>query len=329
LANIQIDSMSATNGFLFAPFYEDKTYCRFIISPDIFTTSDKLPPLNFAVASNKKAATIVEREKIKAANKQDYVGYVKKIKAQINKGTFKKVVAARVIKKKLPADFNAVIYFRNLCEKYPSAFSSLVYTPQYGLWIGATPEILLTVNNKGFSTYSLAGTKANTMQNLNKAWGTKELQEQKIVSEYIVKAFKKIAKTQPHILGPETVVAGNLLHLRTTFTYKHLAKNKWPEVVAQLHPTPAVAGLPKKESIAFIIKHEQANRSFYTGYLGPINLDNEVNLFVNLRCMQVLKTKLAIYVGCGITSGSKPLDEWEEGKMKSQTLLSVLSAGKK
>ena len=160
-------------------------------------------------------------------------------------------------------------------------------------------------------------------------WGRKEKEEQKIVSEYIIKAFKKVTKTKPAVLGPETIAAGNLLHLRTTFTFKGLAKNKWPEVVAQLHPTPAVAGLPKKESIAFINKHEQADRSFYSGYLGPVNLDNEVNLFVNLRCMQVLKNKLAVHVGCGITADSKPALEWKESKMKSQTLLGVLKRGSK
>ena len=130
-------------------------------------------------------------------------------------------------------------------------------------------------------------------------------------------------------MGPETITAGNLLHLRTMFTFHKISKNKWPEVVTQLHPTPAVAGLPKKESIDYIQKHEIANRGYYSGYLGPINIDKQVNLFVNLRCMQVLKSKLAVYVGCGITSESKPQDEWKESKMKSETLLSVLKAAKK
>ena len=55
-----------------------------------------------------------------------------------------------------------------------------------------------------------------------------------------------------------------------------------------------------------------------------LNLDKEVNLFVNLRCMNVLKNKLVVYVGCGITVDSNFTDEWKESEIKSETLLSLL-----
>ena len=314
---------STVKGFIFAPFQEDKRNSKIIIAPDVFTTADKLPKLAFAAKNIKLQPTEIKKEKIKEASKKQYVTYVEEIQTQINKGKFKKIVAARVVKKGRPHNFNAVTFFQNLCKTYPNAFVSMVYTPQYGLWIGATPEILLQADKDGLKTYSLAGTRANANK-ANQAWGTKEQEEQKIVSEYIIEAFKKVTKDKPTVQGPETITAGNLQHLRTTFTYPKTPSSKWAQVVEQLHPTPAVAGLPKKESIAFISAHEKAPRSFYSGYLGPVNLDNQINLFVNLRCMQVLKNKLAIYVGCGITAASTPAAEWKESKMKSQTLLSML-----
>ncbi len=325
----EMKDISTKKGFVVAPFSEDKYNHAFVIRADIFNTEGKLPALNFAKVFGNQPLVAAGRKKIQESSRKDYAEYVKNIQREIWKGNFKKVVAARVIKKKKPGGFNVVTYFESLCKKYPSAFISLVYTEQYGLWVGATPEILLRVDKTGFSTYSLAGTKANTPNNLGMAWGPKEQEEQKIVSEYITGSFKKLNATQMEVKGPETIVAGNLLHLRTSFTFKNSGKNKWPEVVAHLHPTPAIAGLPKEKSIAFIRGHEVADRSFYSGYLGPVNLNNEVTLFVNLRCMQVLKNKLVVYVGCGITADSKPADEWKEGKMKSQTLLNVLSANKK
>ena len=312
---------SAASGFIFAPFKEDRHHGKIIIAPDIFTTADKLPELTFATKPAKSTKT--KREKIKAASKKQYITYIEEIQTQIHTGKFKKIVAARVVKKAKPSNFNATIFFQNLCLKYPNAFVSMAYTPQYGLWIGATPEILLQADKSGLKTYSLAGTRANT-NNTNQTWGAKEQEEQKIVSEYIVEAFKKVTKDKPVIHGPETITAGNLQHLRTTFTYPKTPTGKWVQVVNHLHPTPAVAGLPQKESIAFITAHEKAPRAFYSGYLGPVNLDKQINLFVNLRCMQVLKNKLAIYVGCGITAASNPAAEWKESKMKSQTLLSAL-----
>lgn len=326
-ATTKIEKSSLLKGFLFAPFQEGKNLTSLLISSDIFTTSGKLPVLNFA--SHETSTSVYQKLKPKEATKEQFVVYVKSIQAGIKKGTFKKVVAARVVKKKKPKTFDAVAFFEALCKKYPNAFKSLVYTPQYGLWIGATPEILLSVDSHGFKTYSLAGTKANTIKNASADWGKKEQEEQKIVSQYITGAFKKVTSAEPQIKGPETIAAGNLLHLRTTFTYNSIDKDKWQDVVAELHPTPAVAGLPKAASIRFIQSHEIANRGFYSGYLGPVNLDNQIALFVNLRCMQVLKNKLAVHVGCGITAGSEPEDEWKESKMKSETLLSVLKLHKK
>ena len=329
--NITVKSkdLSDQKGFLFAPFQQDQANFNTLIAPDIFTTANKLPKLNFAAISKTEAGTETAKQKIKEATKKEFIAYVKSIQREIKKGAFKKVVAARVVKKKKPEDFNPVAFFQALCKKYPTAFTTLVYTPQYGLWIGASPEILLTVDTSGFKTYSLAGTKANTPQNKALAWGQKEKEEQKIVTRYILSAFKKVTKAKPEVLGPETITAGNLLHLRTTFTYQAIAKNKWPDVVAELHPTPAVAGLPKQTSIRFIQSHELAARGFYSGYLGPLNIDAQINLFVNLRCMQVLKNKLAVHVGCGITADSIAADEWKETKMKSQTLLSLLKPAKK
>lgn len=67
------------------------------------------------------------------------------------------------------------LLFSRALQKYPRAFISLVYTKQYGLWIGASPEILLEHNLDEFKTLSLAGTKANTPANKQTPWGKKKL----------------------------------------------------------------------------------------------------------------------------------------------------------
>ncbi len=94
-----------------------------------------------------------------------------------------KIATASVVKKRGPQNFGNCS-FRKTRAKYPNAFVSMVYTAEYGLWIGASPEILLEVNASGFKTYSLAGTKANTQWNSNTAWGEKEKEEQEIVTRY-------------------------------------------------------------------------------------------------------------------------------------------------
>lgn len=317
-------STVSVSGFVFAPFTESKDYYKVLIAPDIACTASTLPALTFAKPSG--LAPKQKKQALKETSKSAYKKLVHKISKQAADKKVSKIIAARVIKAQKPVDFDAVSLFTRLCKKYPHAFVSLVYTNEFGLWIGASPEILLHVGNGTYKTYSLAGTKANNKENLNKAWGIKEMEEQAIVTKYITKELAKVTGQPLKITGPETTEAGNLLHLRTTISFKGNNTNGWQSVVKALHPTPAVAGLPKQKAIDFILAHEKAQRSFYSGYLGPVNLNGQVNLYVNLRCMQVLKNKLAVYVGCGVTASSNPDSEWRESKIKSETLLSVLKA---
>lgn len=140
--------------------------------------------------------------------------------------------------------------------------------------------------------------------------------------------------------------AGNLLHLKTPISGK-IDETAVPlkEVINALHPTPAVCGLPVEDAKEFIIKNENYDRSYYTGFLGELNLKNEssratsrrnvenlayrsikksTHLFVNLRCMEHTAAGIQIYVGGGITSASIPEDEWEETRHKLETMGKVL-----
>jgi isochorismate synthase len=95
-------------------------------------------------------------------------------------------------------------------------------------------------------------------------------------------------------------------------------------LIDALHPTPAVCGLPKESAKEFILENEGYDRSFYTGFLGELSVENRSNLFVNLRCMQVKDATYYIYIGGGITSASVPEKEWEETVAKSKVMLRVL-----
>ena len=98
-----------------------------------------------------------------------------------------------------------------------------------------------------------------------------------------------------------------------------------------MHPTPAVCGFPKGKARDFILKNENYNRKYYAGFLGELNFCFESNqtlmsdLFVNLRCMEIIKDNAEIYVGCGITKDSNPEKEYIETKNKSVTMKNILN----
>jgi isochorismate synthase len=159
-------------------------------------------------------------------------------------------------------------------------------------------------------------------------WTQKEIEEQALVSRYIVNCFKKIRLREYEEVGPRTAIAGNLMHLRTDFTVDMQATN-FPQLgtvmLELLHPTSAVCGMPKEPALAFIRAGEGFDRQFYSGYLGPVNIAGESHMFVNLRCVQLVAGKAILYAGAGITADSVPEKEWTETELKCQTLLQALT----
>ena len=95
----------------------------------------------------------------------------------------------------------------------------------------------------------------------------------------------------------------------------------------KLHPTPAVSGLPKTESITLINQienHELGySRSLYSGYLGHLG-EQTSQLYVNIRCCQLFPNAAYLYIGGGYTEDSSPIDEWKETESKGETLISIM-----
>jgi isochorismate synthase len=217
---------------------------------------------------------------------------------------------------------NCLKLFEKLCDTYPNAFIYLISSESEGTWIGATPETLIqTVNDSGF-TMSLAGTKEVGTQE----WSPKEYKEQEWVSTYILETLKLngIKNIEGH--GPYDSEAGNLIHLRTDFSFD-LDSNETLSLARNLHPTPAVSGLPKSESIALINQIENHeldySRALYAGFLGFVG-NRSSQLYVNLRCCQIFQDAAYLYIGGGYTEDSSAISEWEETESKSKTLISVL-----
>jgi isochorismate synthase len=91
-----------------------------------------------------------------------------------------------------------------------------------------------------------------------------------------------------------------------------------------LHPTSAVCGMPKPAALQLIAQQELHQREFYSGFLGPVNINQESHLFVNLRTVKIQGNHATFFAGCGITGDSDPIKEWYETEMKCQTLMNVI-----
>lgn len=269
-----------------------------------------------------------------------YTRIVAEAVAAMQRGEFRKVVLSRTKPVLFDDAPNAVALFDKLCQKYPNAFVSAVSLPERGqIWISATPERLVSQNAAGiFQTAALAGTQSafnpdGTAKRPSEAmWSQKEIEEQAIVCRYIIECFKKIRLREYLEEGPKSVIAGNLMHLGTSFTVDTQAV-RYPQLgtvmLRLLHPTSAVCGTPRDQAFQFIRQHESHDREFYSGFLGPVNINTpqegpSSHIFVHIRCMKLEGNKATLYAGAGITEDSDPDREWQETEMKCQTLLSVM-----
>lgn len=253
-----------------------------------------------------------------------YSKQFERIQQFIHDGEISKAILSRVVIQDKPDDFDAAHILETLCEDYPNTFAYLIVHPSSGIWMGASPELLIESDSERLKIMAVAGTQKRKTDGLYH-WRSKEMDEHYIVGHHIEEVFTANAGSLLCKSGPNTVEAGRVVHLRTDYEYK-MEKTDVMELVSQIHPTPAIGGYPVEKSVEIIYDVEDYDRSYYCGYLGETDYKSLANLYVNLRCMQIGKDNIAIYAGGGITSESDLQEEWEETELKSKTMADVLKS---
>ena len=261
------------------------------------------------------------KENQSSANDDEYYfAMVRAMIEDIREGRLKKCVASRRISQMGRLDVGAT--FTNLCSAYPNAFAFLFFTERTGLWMGASPELLLKKKGKEYLSMALAGTKKSDSE---QEWGNKEIEEQAIVSDYICRVFTRFhLNPKP---GPRSAAeAGPVRHLRTMIEgHADEQEVALAELLAELDPTPALAGEPKDMALKAIERYEDFDREYYGGYCGVLSAEGDAELYVNLRSMKVEPNGCTLYVGGGITLDSVPEDEYCETRAKAATLCNHLA----
>ncbi|MGB5942725.1 MAG: chorismate-binding protein [Leeuwenhoekiella sp.] len=323
-------------GFVMAPF-DNSENAVLIPGQPTTVTLPALPKFN-----QKKIIDFSSEE----LQKFSHIALVEKALNTIKQSKLEKVVLSRkqIVKNECANPFEA---FQKLLILYPTALVYLWYHPEVGTWLGATPETLLTLNGKTLKTMALAGTQVFDPNN-EPVWGAKEQEEQELVTQEILSRLSQLPDLTVIKGERRNQRAGQMLHLLTPITARlNNPTFDLKKIIEALHPTPAVCGFPRELAKKFILENENYDRNFYTGFLGEINqtetprvrntsrnIENRAyqqteqssSLFVNLRCMQLLKDDAAIYVGGGITAQSSPALEWQETVNKTQTMRRVLGA---
>jgi isochorismate synthase len=328
---INLSELSKCKGFIIAPFDLDNHLPVWLIEPDLLLNSEVSDVQLSTLRNVELFRDIINTSgTVISTTKEQYTQKVSEGKRKIAEQSFEKFVLSRALVEAVHDGFDPSLFLDLVHKAYPNTLRYVFNIPGTGCWMGATPEPLVSIKGNNVQVTSLAGTqKMNENLVDDISWGTKELIEQRFVTNYIEKSIRKFGETEYTIDGPHNFRAANVVHLKTVFNIQSRSiTSKLGDFVKEIHPTPSVCGLPKQAALAYIKSVENHSREYYSGFLGPVNLMDETQLFVNLRCMQWTAQNFVFYAGAGITAGSDPELEWEETNQKLVAMQSIIQQTK-
>lgn len=304
--------ISDRGAFVFASYASSESNPLFLLPPE--------EELEILCPSNESTFSKHHFDPNRYGNRAEYERYSEifgKFHQAVSEGTFDKLVLTRSHTGKFEQGYSSLSLFMRMLESYPDAFVSLVYLPQEGYWLTATPELLLAGSQKEWKTVSLAGTRPIES---NESWSRKNRNEQMMVTDFISDTLSRLGCS---VLQQETEAhkAGQIEHLKTEIIFTSPGNISAKTLLSELHPTPAVCGFPRSEARSFIEQTEHHSRRFYSGFLGFIAPGGrESRIYVNLRCVHCVEDSYTLYAGGGIMPESELASEWEESCFKMHTI---------
>jgi menaquinone-specific isochorismate synthase len=243
---------------------------------------------------------------------------------------FSKIVVANAIDAISTQPFQIIESLNNLRKRHPDCYVFSTSNSKGHNFIGASPERLISIQNQQLVTDALAGsaprgkTVAEDIQQANLLLKSrKEKREHQAVSDFITERLQELG-LNPQKLPLQVLQLSNIQHLWTPI-YAHLSYNIDPlEIVAQMHPTPAVAGVPTQIACDRIRSYEKFDRSLYASPLGWLDAEGNCEFLVGIRSALIQGNHARLYAGAGIVAGSNPDKELAEVQLKFQSLLNSL-----
>ena len=253
---------------------------------------------------------------------------VKRAVAEVESGRLAKVVTARSAY--LPDAGEPWPIISALCRRYPSCTTFGVFRGD-SVFLGATPELLVALHDGRVTSSALAGTVARGRDAHADArledrlrHDPKELAEH----QYVVQGLRRALHEERVALDPPQplviVKLANVQHLASPVSGRAAPGAAVLDLVDAVHPTPAVAGLPRSAALDWLADNEPLDRGWYAGPVGFVDPTLEGVFRVALRCALVTGDRARLFAGAGIVAGSRPERELSETTVKLRAMLDVL-----
>ncbi len=277
------------------------------------------------------APALPEIFSLRESGRADWQAMLERAIDQIDTGKMKKVVLARASHLTLRPAPEPAALLAALGESCPDCFRFLFEFSPGAAFAGATPERLAARRGTQFVTAAVAGSirRGNSPAEDEALAGellgsAKDQSEHAFVLEEIRARMAPLAERLDFDAAPQILRLPNIQHLRTRISGTLRAGRSLLEMVAALHPTPAVGGVPARPALEFLRAAEGFERGWYAAPLGWVNAAGEGDFAVAIRSGLFRGETVTLFGGAGIVAHSDPQKEWDETGLKMRFLLDAL-----
>jgi menaquinone-specific isochorismate synthase len=252
----------------------------------------------------------------------------------IHDGALRKIVLARALDADLDAPVDALLALETLEKSYPTAWRFLFEPTPGALFFGATPELLVRLEEGTLHTHALAGSTprgASPGEDDRLAAAllasAKDRHEHALVVDWLRDSLTPISRAVEAADTPTVVKLKHIQHLFTPVSAQLRERSSVLNIVQRLHPTPALGGSPQAAAQAAIAQIEPMERGWYGAPVGWVDAAGDGEFAVAIRSAVATTRHVRLYAGAGIVADSDPDREWDETTLKFKPMLDVTGVG--
>lgn len=225
-------------------------------------------------------------------------------------------------------------YFLRLRRANPAPYSGFIRIGKKS-YVSISPERFMTVESKTVTSSPIKGTRARSQDPVLDAQLSAELSESEKEQAENLMIVDLVRNDLSTVCEPQTILVSDLLKVRSYSTVHQLVSDvkgtlrpevKTSQAIAALFPGGSMTGAPKIRAMELISELESAKRHGYSGAIGFISGNSDLDLGMVIRTAVFENGQVTIGIGGGITSGSDPASEHQEIQIKAQAHVSALSA---
>lgn len=325
---------------------DDLAAARRLVEAELAACQAGLAPAWTATGGPKAASGPAARETGRAAGapgcpaiarrdvpaKEQWLAAVHAAVRAIRAGKLEKAVLARTVEVSTPGGFAPGPALRYLRDHYPDCY---IFAVAHGgrCFLGATPERLVRLHGGEVQVACLAGSIARgSTPDEDRRLGdallgsAKNRHEHQLVLQAIRAALAPLCTEIEAPAEPGLLKFANVQHLYTPVRARLGAGAGIFDLAERLHPTPAMGGHPTDKALALIRELESADRGWYAGPVGWVDVRGEGEFAVAIRSALLAGERALLYAGCGIVADSDAESEFEESCLKLRPMLAALGA---